>query len=394
MSIIKNSPQPILKLVVLLAAGCITTMTGSILAPVFPEIVKDLQLAPQWAGMLISIHTITIAIFIPLLGIVADIIGKSKVLILSLFAYGLFGVLGAFLNHLTPLLITRGFLGIAAGGITASCISIISDIYQGEARLKMLGYATSAMTTATIFMPLLGGWVGSFHWRWVFYVYGLSIPVALFALLIFGAQAEHKTRKSTHVLSYQLLANLKKPSLIRLFLTIALSSAIMYSILIYAPVFLAENIRATSQINGIILATMAIGLAIFSAFGAIFLAKRMGHIRTIALGFILMAITLIIFPLLKDISLIILIVFIFGTGLGIVLPNVYNTLAELALPELRSSVLAIGSGFNSLGQFISPLILGFIWDQFGLIYIFSFSALIATIIGVYFFFQSDYTLQK
>ena len=102
-----------------------------------------------------------------------------------MFAYGVFGVFGGFLNHLIPLLITRGFLGLAAGGISASCIAILSDIYQGDTRLKILGYATSAMTTASIFMPLLGGWVGNFQWRWVFYLYGVSIPVAILAI-VFG----------------------------------------------------------------------------------------------------------------------------------------------------------------------------------------------------------------
>ena len=363
-------------------------MTGSVLAPVFPEIVKELDLSPQWAGMLVSLHTIIIALFIPLVSILADIIGKSKVLIISLFAYGVLGVSGAFFNDLTPLLISRGFLGIAAGGITASCIGILSDIYQGDARLRILGYATSAMTTATIFMPLLGGLVGSFNWRWVFYLYGLSIPVAISALLILPHQSLRKISDMSNLVGNQLIENIKKPPVIRLFITIALAAAIMYSILIYSPVYLAEHLNSDAQINGMVLAAMAIALAIFSASGAIYIAKAIGHNQTIALGFSLMAITLIIFPLLTDISLIIIIVFTFGTGLGIVIPNLYNNLADFASEESRSTVLAIGNGCNSLGQFISPLFLGFVWNNWGLIFIFYISALIATLISCYFFTQT------
>jgi MFS transporter, ACDE family, multidrug resistance protein len=45
--------------------------------------------------------------------------------------------------------------------------------------------------------------------------------------------------------------------------------------------------------------------------------------------------------------------------------------------ELRTSVLAIGTGFNSLGQFISPALLGPVWNYLGLPAVFYITAAVA-----------------
>jgi len=68
---------------------------------------------------------------------------------------------------------------------------------------------------------------------------------------------------------------------------------------------------------------------------------------------------------------------LFGVGFGVVVPNVYDSLANQAPPELRSSVLAIGTGCNSLGQFLSPLVLGSVWKYAGLPPVFYVAAAVA-----------------
>ncbi len=103
------------RLLVLLAAGSLTSMVGGVVAPVLPEIVQQLQLNPGLAGNLVSMHCLTFALFSPLLGILADRIGKLRVLIPSLIFYALFGMVGALMQSFWPLLIARGLIGAASG---------------------------------------------------------------------------------------------------------------------------------------------------------------------------------------------------------------------------------------------------------------------------------------
>ncbi len=352
-------------LLVLLAAGSLTAVTGGVVAPVLPEIVEQLQIDPQWAGLLVSMHCLTTALFSPLLGILADRIGNLKVLIPSLILYALFGSAGALMQSFGPLLITRGLVGAASAGIAAASIGIIGRMYEGEARSRILGYATSALAISSIIFPLLGGWVGATHWQFAFCLYGLGLPVALFAALILREKSGQQGSFIALGQSKKLVQNLRQSSILTLFLTLGLTSAIFYVVIIYAPLHFKATIGAGTVLNGAILASRAIGAAIVSALGAIRLAKRLGIAQAITLGFILMALTLIAIPFLEEVHWILLTAIIFGVGFGIVMPNLYDALANQSADEVRSSVLAIGTGSASLGQFLSPIFLGPVWKYTG-----------------------------
>ncbi len=378
-----------LKLLVLLAAGCLTTMTGGIVSPVLPEMVQQLQLDPRWAGTLVSTHALAIALFTPVFGILADRIGKIKVLLPALCLYAVFGSAGAFMQTLPTLLVTRGLLGIASAGVAAATIGILGTMYDGEARSRVLGYATSAMTTVSILVPLLGGWVGSSNWQYAFYLYGLGLPVALLATLILTGKSAQSAPTITADQGKKLLQVIRQPQAIRLYVTLALAAAIVYAVVIYTPLYLKEAIGAGPLLNGSVLAVRAVGAAIVSALAASRLAKRLGTNRAIALGFTLMALTLATIPLLDQLRWILPTAVLFGMGFGIVVPNVYDSLASIAPVELRASVLAIGTGLNSLGQFLSPLLLGPIWKSVGLTSVFYAAAALALVIAILNFGRSQ-----
>ncbi|MGJ3244850.1 MAG: MFS transporter [Elainellaceae cyanobacterium] len=384
-----NSRQKFYQLCVLVAAGCLTTMTGGVVSPILPEMMQQLSLDRQWAGTLVSIHALAIALFTPLLGILADRIGKLRVLLPSLMLYAVFGIAGAFVPTLPPLLATRVLLGITSAGIAAASIGLLGTMYEGEARSRILGYATSAMTTASILIPIVGGWVGSFHWRFAFFLYGLSLPTALVAVLLLR---ENRSRPSSLIPAGQnkiLFQTIRKPEVLKLYLTIMLAAAIVYAVVIYTPIYLKMVMGAGPALNGFVLGIRAIGAAVVSAVLASRLAKRLGTNQTIALGFTVMALMLMTIPFLDELRWILPTAVLFGMGFGMAIPNIYNALAILAPVDVRSSVLAIGTGANSLGQFISPLILGPVWDAIGLAAVFFGASGVALIVGLLVFFQRE-----
>ncbi|GAB4382041.1 MAG: MFS transporter [Elainellaceae cyanobacterium] len=363
-------------------------MTGGVVSPVLPEMVQQLDLDPQWAGTLVSIHALTSALFTPLMGIVADRIGKLKVLIPCLILYTIFGVSTAHLTSLPLLLLSRGLLGAASGGVAAATIGLLGSMYEGEARSRILGYATSIMTTSAIFFPLLGGWVGGMNWQFAFYLYGFGIPLAAVALM----HLQEKRSSSDSVIPVnqgkQLFNLIRNPRVLTLYLFIGAAAMIVYAVVIYTPLYLKEAIGAGPELNGFVLAVRLVGAAVVSAIGASRIARKVGRNRAIAFGFSLMAMTLVTIPFLTEIYLIVPTAVLFGAGFGIITPNLYDSLANLAPADARASVLAIGTGFNSLGQFVSPVILGPIWKSVGLPPVFYVAAGVAAIACVLSLLQS------
>ncbi|MEQ8963624.1 MAG: MFS transporter, partial [Coleofasciculus sp. C2-GNP5-27] len=318
------------RLLVLLVAGSLTTMAGGVVAPILPEMIQQLNLDPALAGNLVSLHCLTIALFSPPLGIVADRMGYLRVLIPSLILYALFGVAGAFMHSLIPLLVVRGLLGAASGGIAAAGLGILGNMYEGEARSQALGYATSTLTIMGIAFPILGGWLGSVHWQWAFGLYGVGLPLAILAARFLPEKSCPKTKADAKEAGSKLRQVLGRPYTLRLLGTLSLVSVAMYAVVIYAPQYLKQTIDATSVVNGIVLGSRAIGAAIISAFGAKRLAQRCGRPTTIAIGLGLMALTLSTIPILHQLGWILVTAVFFGMGFGLVLPTLYGTLANLA----------------------------------------------------------------
>lgn len=378
------SPPPPIRhprqvLAVLMMAGCLSSAAGAVVAPVFPEIVEQFELSSRWAGVLVSTHTLTTALASLIFGLLVSRLGSVRILLSCLVGYAVFGSLGAIAHGFWGILLSRALVGAASGGIGAGSIGILSNLYDGEARTRMMGYATSALATATVIFPILGGWLGLYHWRWAFVLYGLGLPAAVAGLLILP-KGRRQHRKSGIPQTDGISDILKRGRVLLVLLALATASAIFYVVVVYAPMYLKDAINASSLLNGCVLAARSVGAAMIAAVGAAKVSKRLGAGGAIATGFLLMAISLATIPNVLSPPLMLLAGLIFGLGFGLVMPNFYSALADFSSDSQRSGVLAIGTGCASLGQFVSPLIFGPIWATAGT-HVFYVAAAIAAIVG-------------
>ncbi|MGD1855681.1 MAG: MFS transporter [Leptolyngbyaceae cyanobacterium] len=372
----KHHPWQVLA--VLMLAGCLSSAAGAVVAPVFPEIVAQFELSSRWAGVLVSAHTLTTALASLVFGLSVGRLGSVRILLSCLVGYAIFGSLGATAQGFWGILLSRSLVGIASGGIGAGSIGILSNLYEGEARTRMMGYATSALATATVIFPILGGWLGLYHWRWAFVLYGLGLPAALAGLLILPKG--HRRRHSSIPQTVGIGDILKRGRVLVILLALATASAIFYVVVVYAPLYLKEAIDASSLLNGFVLAARSVGAALIAAVGAAKVSKRLGPGGAIAAGFLLMAVSLATIPNVLSPPLMLLAGLLFGLGFGLVMPNFYSALADLSPDSQRPGVLAIGTGCASLGQFISPFIFGPVWASAGT-NVFFLAAVIAATVG-------------
>jgi predicted MFS family arabinose efflux permease len=377
------------RLQVLLAIGSLTVMAGAVIAPNLPEIIHQLHFNPGLAGSLVSLHFLTVALSVPLFGILADGVGALPVLVPALVFYALFGVAGAAMSDLIPLMVTRGLLGIATGAITAASLGLMGKLYQGEARSQALAYAASTISLANIVYPLLAGWLGSFSWRWAFCLYGLALPLVIAASAILQhqpASRSHWTTASSDPaiasLSNALPQLLRHPHTLQLLLALATTSGIVYASIVYIPLYMRTTLAANTILIGIVLASKAMGATLTSALGTRSIVKRCGHLGAIALGYGVIAFSLMLLPQLHQFSLILPTAVLFGTGFGIVVPSLYGTLSHRASIQLQSSILAAGTGSAFIGQFLSPILLAPVLIKFGISTVFYTTAIIALSVGL------------
>ena len=365
----------------ILAIGSLITMTGGVITPVWPQVITALDFNRTLATHLVSIHALTLALFSPLLGLLADKIGPVRVLIPSLVLYGISGMAGGLISNFWLLLASRGILGATAGGVAAGSLGLLGKLYDRETRGEIIAYATATLTVTGIIFPLLGGGVASIHWRYGFAVYAVAFPLAWLSGWAF-LEVKGGSREQNQGVSSQLRKVLFNPAVVQLLLFVVLTAGIMYAVVIYAPLYLQERLGLGTVENGILLAIRALGAALVSAFISKKIVKKISIGSAIALGFTLMGLSLLSIPWLQQFPLLLLSALMFGVGFGLVLPNLYSCLSNLAPHSVRSSILAIAIASSFLGQFLSPLLFSPILARGGLTSVFNTAAVFAFLGGL------------
>lgn len=151
-------------------------------ALILTAVVKDLGLSLATGGQLASLTLAASALGGLVFGVVADKLGRTRALSLSILLYSVFTFACGLAQNVWQLAIFRFLLGLGMGGEWASGATLVSETWPEKHRGKALGimqscwaigYAAAAIVVALV-LPTYG-------WRAVFFV---GIIPALFTLWI------------------------------------------------------------------------------------------------------------------------------------------------------------------------------------------------------------------
>ncbi|TDW93268.1 putative MFS family arabinose efflux permease [Kribbella pratensis] len=139
----------------------------------------------QRAAPIISGFLLGYIAVLPLIGRIADVAGRTPVLVgaLLLFAVGSLITAGA---YDLPLVVTGRFLqGVGGGGLVPATLALVADLWPAERRGLPLGVVGAVQELGSVLGPLLGAVVLAVaDWRYIFWL-NLVVAVVL-ALLLRG----------------------------------------------------------------------------------------------------------------------------------------------------------------------------------------------------------------
>jgi MFS family permease len=149
---------------------------------VLAHLMRDLGMDKGEAGLLNSLTLLASAIGGLLFGFLADRVGRTRALMLSILVYSLASGACAFSTSIVQLAIFRFILGLGMGGEWTTGAALIAETWPAEHRGKALGlmqstWAIGEMIAAGVVALVLP----SFGWRAVFLV---GVLPALFVLWI------------------------------------------------------------------------------------------------------------------------------------------------------------------------------------------------------------------
>lgn len=182
-------------LIALMLSTGLVAMDSTIVATSVQSIVDDLGGFAQFPW-LFSIYLLTAALFTPIYGKIADLIGRKP---LMLFGIGLFllgSVAAGFAWSMPALIAFRAVQGVGAGAVQPMAMTIAGDIYTVAERAKVTGYLSSVWAISAIAGPSIGGFFAEFvSWRWVFFI---NVPLCLGAAWMLTRSFHEQVHRTKH----------------------------------------------------------------------------------------------------------------------------------------------------------------------------------------------------
>ena len=145
--------------------------------------VAELQrAAPIISGFLLGYIAV-----LPLIGRVADVVGRTPVLVGALMLFAVGSLITAAAYDL-PLVVTGRFLqGVGGGGLVPATLALVADLWPANRRGLPLGVVGAVQELGSVLGPLLGAAVLAVaDWRYIFWL-NLAVAVVL-ALLLRGVR--------------------------------------------------------------------------------------------------------------------------------------------------------------------------------------------------------------
>src|ERR1700749_1663581 len=164
------------------AAMFMEQVDGTVLATALPSMARDLGVTATSLSIALTSYLISLAIFIPVSGRIADRFGAKTVFRSAIIAFLLGSIACASAPNVGFLVAARFFQGV--GG--ALMLPVGRLVLMRSVEKRDLIQATSWVLIPAVGGPLLGPPIGGFivtylNWRWIFYI---NVPIGLLGIVL------------------------------------------------------------------------------------------------------------------------------------------------------------------------------------------------------------------
>jgi predicted MFS family arabinose efflux permease len=349
--------------------------------PIIPQIASGLNVEPSTAALLSTAFTLPYALVQPLLGALADMFSKARLMLLCLFILAAATLVCGFARSFEMLFAARVVGGLAAGGVIPISFALVGDKVPIAERQVAMGRLLFAIMTGNLLGATCAGVVGDLlGWRGVFFAIGgfgaLVLAVAFPGFHGVSSAASGRFDFSSFVPNYR--AIFRNPLAKICFSAVFLEAVFMYGCFPYIATMLHQAGETSASVAGIVIAGFGIGGALYGVTVSRLL-RFVGETRMMRVGGTAMALCLVVIAARLYWPLEFLNFALLGFGFYMLHAVIQIYASELA-PTARGSAMALHSFFFFLGQAAGPIVYGAGLNTIGLSPVLLFGA--AVLFGV------------
>jgi EmrB/QacA subfamily drug resistance transporter len=157
-------------------------LDGTVLTTALPAMAADLHEDPVALKLALTSYLLSLAVFIPLSGWLADRFGARKVFRAAIFAFTLGSILCAFSTTLAAVVLSRILQGLGGAMMVPVGRLVLLRTAPRHELVRALAWLTIPALVGPLIGPPLGGFIATyFHWRYIFWI---NVPIGLLGIVL------------------------------------------------------------------------------------------------------------------------------------------------------------------------------------------------------------------
>ena len=352
--------------------------------PVIQKIAIDLAVDPTTAALLSTAFAIPYALVQPLLGGMADMLGKIRLMTACLVVLVASALAGAVADNFPMLFAARAISGMAAGGVFPIALAIAGDLVPLSGRQ----IAVSRLLAITLAGGLLGASVGGvvgdlIGWRGVFFGAAGIGAAALLAIVLGlrGVATDAPARFDLGLLGSNYLLIFRNPLAKICFSAVFLEGIFVFGLFPHMAALLYAEGETRASIAGVVIGGFGLGGVIY-AFLLPWALGRFGVRRLMIAGGSLVGVALVLIGLRMPWQVEFLLFTLIGCAFYMLHGSIQIFVTELA-PAARGASTALHSASFFVGQGIGPIFYGFGFVLFSPAPTLTLSAVVVALVGLW-----------
>lgn len=366
------------RLLPLIFAVTLTSIMGNaLLSPAIPDILDTFGRPDSAAGLLVAATALPGIVVAPVVGLLADRLGRRNVLVPCLAIFGIAGLAVAAAPTFALMLVARFVMGFGAAGLVNLAIVLIGDTFPAERQAYWIGKNSGVLTAALATFPLASGVItDQVGWRWALAPCGLGVVTAAAAwfMLDSGGPATALTVRAQLAGVGEALRN---RTILGTLVGGGLAFALIFGVfLAVLPNHLEGEFGLGAGWRGLVIGLPAITSSL-SAFNLDGIRRRIPIGPLLIVSAALWVAAFALMGLATALALLIVGTLVYGLAEGAMIPALQTTAMSNAPEQHRAAVMATWTGFARLGQTSGPLTAGLILSAGGTTWALSSGAIAA-----------------
>lgn len=333
--------------------------------PIISPYAEGMGAAYKFIGLIIGSYGLTQMLLRIPIGVISDNINKRKIFIILGNILSFSSALGLWFSKTAEaVLVFRALSGAAAACWVIFTVEF-SRYYKAEESSKAIGIINCCCFIGETAAMVLCGFISQeYGMKYTFIAAILTSAIGI--ILSFILPEEYSIKRQT-ILPGQFI-NLIKDGRLLVICVLGILCQLITCATIYGFTPLAANRIGANNLEIGMIATIATIPMIFSTLtSGTFISIKLGEIKSIAFGFILMAVSCLLIPFCKTVIWLYIIQLFEGFGSGLSFSLLMSLSIKDVSLEYRATVMGFFQATYGLGMFFGPVMIGVISDLSGLL---------------------------